>query len=521
MQQPYHLTVSKAADFADVKERRLYRFFEIFPGLLAWGAIFVAFIASFLFPMQVAMFIIAFILYWFFRNLYFLFHLRAGYVQMNKNRKKDWVAELDRVASCHKDLSITGWRDIYHLIVIPTYKEDKKIIRDAIQALAENDYPKERMIVVIGIEKKEGETGREKADELLKEFEHTFYRMVATYHPANREGEIAGKGSNETWALRHAVSEIIDQEHIPYERIIVTSLDADTRVYPKYFSCLTHYYVTSPDPLHRSFQPIPLFLNNIWEASAVSRIFSFSITFWYTINQERAEKLVTFSSHSMGLKQLIDVNYKQTNVISDDSRIFWQCFLFYDGNYKTQPLYYPISMDANVAPSFMRTLRQIYKQQRRWAYGAAEIPYVLFGFYKNKKIPFLKKATFAAELIEIHWSWATAPILIFFLGWLPIYLGGGEFSQSLISYNLPRFTSIILTVSMIGLLSSVYLGFVLLPARPEGFRKRRIIALIFQWALMPVSMIFLSLPALEAQTRLMLGKYLGFWVTPKFRKNEE
>ena len=51
---------------------------------------------------------------------------------------------------------------------------------------------------------------------------------------------------------------------------------------------------------------------------------------------------------------------KQTNIVSDDSRIFWQCFFKYNGDYRVKPLYYPISMDANVARSFFRTLIKGY-----------------------------------------------------------------------------------------------------------------------------------------------------------------
>jgi len=237
------------------------------------------------------------------------------------------------------------------------------------------------------------------------------------------------------------------------------------------------------------------------------------------MNQERPEKLITFSSHSMSFRALVDVGFKQTNVVSDDSRIFWQCFLKYSGDYRVQPLYYPVSMDANAAKSFFRTLINIYKQQRRWAYGAENISYFLFGFLKNKKIPFLKKLSLGFELIEGNLSWATASIMIFLLGWLPLILGGPEFSQTLVSYNLPKIISRIMTVAMIGLVSSIYLSFLLLPPKPPEYGRFKYLVFVFGWLLFPIMMIFFTaFPALDAQTRLMFGKYMGFWPTEKVRK---
>ena len=401
------------------------------------------------------------------------------------------------------------------------YKEPLGVIKPAFAALEKSDYPKDKMIVVLATEERALIADQETALAIEKEFGNKFFKFLKTIHPANLQGEIAGKGSNETWGARQAKEIVVDPLKIPYENVIFSSLDADTCVFPKYFSCLAYHYLTAAKPTRTSFQPIPLFINNIWEATPVSRVFSFSASFYQFMNQERPEKQTTFSSHSMSFRALLDVDFRQVNVVSDDSRIFWQCFLAYDGDYRVQALYYPVAMDANVAPGLFKTLRNIYRQQRRWAYGIADIPYFLFGFLKNKKIPFSRKLSLGFEFIEGFWSWAVSSILVFFLGWLPLVFGGENFSQTLFSYNLPRFIRDVATVGMLGLVSSSYLSILLLPPKPPEYGWFKYPLLVLEWFLIPFTMIFFtSLPALDAQTRLMLGKYMGFWATEKFRKKQ-
>jgi len=77
---------------------------------------------------------------------------------------------------------------------------------------------------------------------------------------------------------------------------------------------------------------------------------------------------------------------------------------------------------------------------------------------------------------------------------------------------------------MFGVITSAILAIVLLPPKPVWFKKHHYLIYLFQWLLLPfVLIIFGSIPALEAQIRLMLGGRfrLGFWVTPKQRIKKE
>ena len=519
MSNNYYLEVGKASDLKNWKDRAIFRTFEIFPGALSWGALCLAVLLSWKQPLLVAVFIILLSFFWFFRTIYFSIHLWAGYKRMAEHEKINWVEKLNGLKIENCKLKIANWRDIYHLVVIPMYEEPIEVVRDSFRALASNDYPKNKMIVMLACEEKVKRAVKKTVETIEKEFNNKFFKFSVVWHPANIPGEIIGKGSNETWAAKKAKELIIDPLKIPYENIIFSSFDVDTCIFPKYFSCLAYHYLTSKKPTRTSFQPVPLFVNNIWQAPVFSRIISFSSTFWHTMNQERPEKLITFSSHSMSFKALVEVGFKQTNVVSDDSRIFWQCFFQFNGDYRVQPLYYPLSMDANVAKSFWKTLSNLYKQQRRWAYGVGDIPYFLFGFLKNKKIPFGKKFSLALELIEGHFSWAVASILIFLLGWLPSFIGGFEFSHSIISYNLSKIVGRVMTMAMVGIVASCYFSLILLPPRPPEYGRFKYLVFALSWILCPIIMVFfVSVPAIDAQTRWMLGKYMGFLATEKVRK---
>ncbi len=512
MRKKDYIDIGSALDLKSSKNRRVFRLLEILPGVFAWLTILLVIFLSWQRPVWVAIFIICFDIYWLLKTVFLSFHQRSSFNKMKKNLKIDWLKKIDQ-------LPAQSWKDIYHLVILPTYKEDLKVIRSTFKKLVKSKYPLNRLIVVLAIEERAGKQGKEVAEAIKKEFGDKFFRFLITVHPKDIVGEIAGKGSNETWAAKTVKKKIIDVEKIPYENIIVSCFDIDTQVYPYYFACLTYNFLTCKNPLRSSFQPIPVYNNNIWEAPAISRIVAMSATFWYMIQQERPERLATFSSHSMSFKAAAEVGFWPTKNVSEDSRIYWKSFLFYDGDYDTVPLYYPISMDANLAKNFIRTMVNVFKQQARWGWGVENIPYFTFGCIKNKAIQLKKKIYHAFNHWEGFWSWATNSLLIFMLGWLPLIIGGEEFNRTILSYNLPRLTRIIMTLAMVGLVTSAFYSLQLLPPRPKKYSSKKYLWMILQWILIPFSLIiFGAIPAFLSQTRLMIGKYMGFWVTEKERK---
>lgn len=518
-QEYYYLKTAKADDLADKKERRIYRALEIFPAVLSWGTLILLTFFSWFLPFWVAIFVIAFDVYWLAKTVYLSLHLRSSYKKVRENIKTDWIKKLNSLPKKDYKYPVKDWHNIYHLVIFPAYKEPYEVVSPSIEALLNEKYPKDKFIVVFAIEERAGAEAQELAEKIKNEFKNKFGNFIVTIHPKDAEGELAGKGSNIAYAGKRA-KKLIDDLKIPYDNVIVSAFDIDTIIHHGYFACLTYNFLTTDNPAHTSFQPVPFYINNIWEAPSFARVFAFSSTFWQMIQQERPEKLITFSSHSMNFKSLVDIDFWQTNMVSEDSRIFWQCFLRYDGDYKVKSLNFPVNMDANAASTVWKTAINQYKQIRRWTWGVENIPYFLFGFWKNDKIDKTKKAQYSIHLIEGFHSLATNALIIFLFGWLPLAFGGEAFNASLLAYNLPRVTKIIMILAMFGLVTSAVMAINLLPIRPVRYGRFQYIWMVLQWAMLPFTIIiFGAIPGLESQTRMAIsGKWrLGFWVTPKHR----
>jgi cellulose synthase/poly-beta-1,6-N-acetylglucosamine synthase-like glycosyltransferase len=352
---------------------------------------------------------------------------------------------------------------------------------------------------------------------IAEAYQDKFMQFLIAEHPDGIPGEARVKGANITFAAK-AAAKYFEHKKIPFENIIVSCFDADTVLGPDYFACLTYCFMICPDRQRASFQPIPVFHNNIWQVPGFARVIETGSSFFQLIETTDPEKLVTFSSHSMSFKALVEVGYWSVDMISEDSGIFWKSYLYFDGEYQVVPLPTTLSMDVVDAGSWWRTVGSLYKQKRRWAWGVENFPIVVRGFLANKKISFYNKLRHSFKLFEGQITWATLPFLLTFVGWLPVIAAGDEFSNTVLYYSAGRFTQSIFGLSSIALLGTIIMSLWLLPKKKKRFSFLWNLIHGLEWFLIPFILVFLSaMPALDAQTRLMLNKRMEFWVSDKRR----
>jgi hypothetical protein len=495
--------------------KTFYRLTELIPGVLTWLALLLPVVLSFTFPNFVAYFVILFDFYWLIKSVNFSINIVRTYKKMRQEIGVDWEAECLKLRPFRRD-----YREIYQAIILLTYKEPIEVLRASIESYVKANFPKEKKILIFASEERDRQNATKIFNKLKKEFDKEFLVFEQTVHPKDLPGEIICKSANATWAGRR-LREICDERSIKIEDVIVHNFDADTRVHPQYFAYCTYKFLTVEDPYHTSFQPIHCYDNNIWHVPALIRMVAFGSTFVLMSDCQKPKRFRNFSSRSNCFKTIIDINYWCVDAIPEDSRQYYDSLFKFKGRHYVEPLFIPVFMDAALADSYWGTFKNQYLQLRRWAWGCTDIPYLIKISIEDKSLSFWFKLRHILRLIEWHFSWATAPIFITFVGWLPILLNPA-FKNTVLGYSLPTTASQILTLATVGLFISILLSLLMLPKRPKEIKKTRSMMMLFQWMLFPVVSILLSsLPAIDAQTRLLLGKYLEYRVTVKAVKSLE
>lgn len=501
------------AQFVTRYGKGLQRCAQILPGAITWLVISSLFWAPFLFPWPLAWAIIAFDAYWFFRSFSVAYHGVQGYWRIKSATATNWYAEYQKALDDGKVL--LPWEEVHHVVIIPSYKERVEKLRVTLQHIAAQSVASRQISVVLALEERE-EGAAERVQPLMDEFQDSFAHMLITVHPGDIPGEVQGKSSNEAWAARWAKHWLVDELEYDLSSLTVTSCDADSCFHPRYFECLTYKFCTDPQRYQRFWQAPILLYNNIWEVPMPIRLVSTLSSISFLADLCKGHGLVfPQSTYSLSLQMAHQVGYWDPEVIPEDWHMFLKCFFHLQGKVSTEPIFLPISADAVCSTTYWRSLVSRYKQAKRHAWGAEDIPYTVKEFLVHREIGFWQRLRRAWALFENHLLWSTHWFVLTLGGALPALMSP-VLREMLPFAGLPQLAGLLLTASLGPFVVVIVLDSMLRPPAPASSKRWLAPLSHLQWFLLPItSAFFATLPALHAQTQLMLGKPLVYEVTEK------
>jgi cellulose synthase/poly-beta-1,6-N-acetylglucosamine synthase-like glycosyltransferase len=526
------------------KRTKMYRFFEILPAVISYGAFVLLIVLSIFSPLLAAIYLMLIIIVLLVRATGIVYHTITGHRRLVKSQTIHWAERLkdleDPAAAFEKhqkghnnsygmashienlrlmaadSVAFPKPSEIYNIVIVAAYNESYEVIEPTIQSLVDTTYDLSRLVVAFAYEERGGADIEATAKKLNKKFAHHFKDFVLVKHPRDLPNEVVGKGGNITFAGKH-MQKWCEERDIEFKNVLMTTLDSDNRPHAAYFDYATYEYIVNEDRKHLAYQPIALFLNNIWDVPAPMRVLATGNTFWNIISSMRPHIMRNFASHSQPMDALVEMGFWSTRTVVEDGHQFWRSYFYFNGNYSVHPLYIPIYQDAVLDNTYAKTFKAQFIQLRRWMYGASDIPFVASHIFSRKRtVPFWPGFVWFIRGLDGYVTAASVSIIVAVGGWIPLLINSQAY-RDVVAHQLPDTISLFQRVALIGIIVLVFLSFKLLPPRPERYKRTRTLGMLLQWVLMPLTAIgFLSFAALNAQARLALGKYLvKFDVTNK------
>ena len=481
-----------------------YRLTEAMVPFLTWVIITLPIWLSPFHPAIVAYFILAYFLYFFYKTVKTVYFAGIAYQLMQQAAKIPWYKKLQK---------INNWKNIRHFIVITNYKESTEKVAKTIRKIQEQDYDLKKIHVVLAMEEREESEASERSNKLTKDFGDKFGGFYTTYHRLE-EGEVVGKASNESFAAR-LIDKLVNDQGWETKEILLTICDADSLLPSDYLSYLTLEFLKDKDKQYHFYWAPVLPYNNFWQLPLPIRVQSILSSIVRLSLLPQRDDLIQISTYSTSLWLLKSVGFWDVDIIPEDWHIWLQAFFKHGKKVKTLPIYLPISADAVLTKNLFSTFRNRYEQERRWAWGATDIPYAIKKSLETPDVPFFAKLKKIFFLIEIHLLWPTAFFILTLSAWIPGVVNR-RFAGTVMGFILPRLSSVILTATSVLLLFMLYFDHKVREQIKVKTRLRHVPILFIQWYLLPIiSFLFSSLPALEAHTRILLGKKLEYKVTEK------
>ena len=482
----------------------LGRLFDLSIPVLSWFFITLPLWLSPFHPALVAYFIIAFDLYFLYSCLETVYYSALSYNLLHTFDAISFHSLVKQEEGKTKHIT--------HFIIIPNYKEPIYKLKETLDHMVTNDYPFKKIILVLAFEKRELDAV-EKAQIIIKEYGYFFADIIESYHVLQPHEE-AGKASNQT-AAAHLVSAYVDKNNLDPKEVVLTICDADSVLPKNYFSYLTHSFVHDKNNIYHFYWAPVLLYNNFWKLPIFIRIQATMSSILRLAFLSQQDNLIQISTYSVSLWLIHEIGYWDVDIIPEDWHVYLQAFFKYGDRVKTIPLYTLIGGDAVFAGSLLKTFKNRYEQEKRWAWGVSDIGYALRKSLSTPHIPFITKAKKIIFLSKNHLLWPISFFILTISASIPPLINPA-FKNTVLGFLLPQLSGLILTVSSSMILIYMYIDIRIRKKMRVDTSITALPLMVIQWYFLPVISFFLSaLPALESHTRIILKKNVTYKVTEK------
>ncbi len=460
------MSVAAAPPVAPAWERALRQFgarsFEAAPGAFTWIMLFAPAWIPIVFKLPGAIFVAVVVLifdaYWVLRAISVVTGVYSTMLRMRRDMRKDWLA------LCRQPAPGAGADPLqfFHLCVVPTFTEPYHVLERTVQAIVDANYPDELKLIGI-ITRETDKPGWENVARLKEKFGarvRGFYHIKDPLEP----GIVIGKSAAMNWGGRWMVR-VLTEEGFDLNNVLITDLDSDYRVHPQYFAWISWHHSREPLRDYTIWQPVPLFHNNIWQVPMAVRVMS--------------------------------------------------AFFTFGKRFSVKSVWLPIYGDSPQARDYAATHVSQYNQIKRWAWGITDVPYVLARFFKHPEIPLVLRFRRFMNLFLNHLNWIFLPVLLIFGASVPIWVSI-DFSLTDLGQTLWSISGLLLGVTLSTVVFFLYFEIRMLPPKPREWPLWKKGGIYLEYFLYPIVGLVMSvLPAFEAHTRLLFGRYLEYRVTEK------
>ncbi len=487
------------------------------PGCAAWLALLLCIAFAVAVPRLLLWIAVGLALYSAFR---FLMAGVANVIGLNRIKrweKTDWCEMYQQ----HAPPDALKWDEVKHIVIIPNYKEPTHVLRETLNSLAAQYESSTRMIVVLAMEAAEAGC-TEKAELLQYEYAHKFHGFYATVHPRGLPNEMQSKSANQAWAARWIKRRLIDELGYNVDHLLVTTMDADTMWHPNHFFALTHLFAINPNRYLRFWQSPIRYHGNIWEINPLLRTvnaYATALELAYLAHPWWIP--MPMSSYSLSLRLLESSGFWDADVIADEWHMYIKAYFSRDGEVQLERVFLPFLAQATGGATLFEAIKNRYLQTLRHAWGSKEIGFMVAKMLEHPEINVRPSLRLLFRISH--------DILMAGAGWMIITVGSqlplilnpsllGEITKD--GFSNPLFALLQIGFILVSVLGIVfwYQDVIVRPPRPAHCpqtMKERVLTLL-SFPLLPVlTLVFVALPTIQAQTRLLIGMPLQFQVTKK------